>query len=535
MLRVSNIRTEVPMRKTVAALVAKKIRCRVQDIEEVRIVRRSVDARRKPKVYLVFTADIIVRQEARIWRGCRDNKDIKMVTEAPAIAAARGNLPLRQRPIVVGTGPAGLAAAFMLAQYGFAPLVLERGQDVETRTACVEKFRHEGILCEHTNVQFGEGGAGTFSDGKLTTRVNHPLIRNILHILVKAGAPEEILYTYNPHVGTDRLRQVVKNLRHMIMEAGGDVRFASCVTDIICNDRGQVQSVVVNHKEQYDTSVLLLGIGHSARDTYEMLHRHGMAMVFKPFAVGVRIEHEQHVIDRGQYGNTASALGLEPASYALAYHCPDGRSCYSFCMCPGGEVVAAASEAGGVVTNGMSVYARNSGAANSALVVNVTERDIRGTDPLRGIAFQRRYEQLAYAAGGHNYKAPAQTVGDFLRIAAVSPGIHTYMPGVTWTDLSAILPAFVTQTLQEALPYFERKIKGFAAPQVVLTGVETRTSAPVRLLRDENRMSVGTAGLYPIGEGAGYAGGIMSAFLDGMETALTIIRKFKPLEVQVDG
>lgn len=534
MLRVLNIRTAVPMQKPLEALIAKKLRCSRSDISGICIVRRAIDARRKPRIYFVFTVDVSFVDEKKVWKRCRDNKDVRQIAEKPAPEIIPGSETLGARPIVIGTGPSGLAAALALAEHGYAPLVFERGCDVDTRAKDVETFWRGGAFKPESNVQFGEGGAGTFSDGKLTTRINHPLLRQILQTFVDAGAPEEILYAYNPHVGTDVLRRVVKNLRHMIEAKGGEVHFSSCVTAIDRDEAGKVKSVTINGQDEYPASVVVMGVGHSARDTYYMLHDKGVVLEKKPFAVGVRIEHSQDVIDRDQYGCPAEELGLEPADYALVYHSPDGRSCYSFCMCPGGVVVGAASEEGRVVTNGMSLYKRDSGIANSAVVVNVTPDDMGGDGPLAGIEFQRRYEELAYKVGGSNYHAPAQTVGSFLKRpgAAAEGAIHTYRPGVTWADLHDVLPDFVTATLAEALPYFGRRLHGFDDDNVVMTGVETRTSAPVRIVRGDDRMALDTAGLYPVGEGAGYAGGIMSAYLDGLETAVEIIRKYQPLEVK---
>ena len=530
MLRVLNIRTAVPLQKPLEVLVSRKLKCHREAVQTVRVVRRSIDARRKPHIYFVFTLDVEVMNEAAIWTRCQKDKDVRLV-EAPVVPPILpGTVPLAERPIVVGTGPAGLLAALTLAQHGYPPLLLERGQDVDTRTRHVEEFWQSGKFRSDSNVQFGEGGAGTFSDGKLTTRVNHPLIASILEEFIAAGAPEEIRYAYNPHVGTDVLRVVVKNMRQKIEALGGEVRFGSCLTALGIQN-GAVRSVTVNGTEEIPAEVVLLGIGHSARDTYQMLHELGVTMEKKPFAMGVRIEHSQDLIDCAQYGCSASELGLEAADYVLKYHSPEGRAAYSFCMCPGGVVVASASETGMVVTNGMSMYHRDSGIANSALVVNVTAEDV-GDGPLAGIEFQRHYERLAFEAGGRNYHAPAQTVGDFLQRQelGLSPGVHSYRPGITWTDLHGLLPAFVSTTLQEALPYFGRRIRGFDDNDVVMTGVETRTSAPVRIVRNDDRMALATTGLYPIGEGAGYAGGIMSAALDGIETAREIISKYRPLE-----
>lgn len=531
MLRITNLRAAVPMQTSVQALAAKKLRCSVHDIGQITIVRRSVDARRKPRIYLVFTLDVECRDEDTVWRRRKGDKDVRRLAPIEPVEIVPGSAPMMHRPVVVGTGPAGLAAALMLAQYGYRPLVFERGCDVDTRTRDVEAFWQNGVFKSESNVQFGEGGAGTFSDGKLTTRVNHPLLRQILQILADAGAPQEILYAYNPHIGTDVLRRVVKNLRQQIEKLGGTVCFSSKVTSVERNEQGKITAVTVNDTDVYETDTVVMAIGHSARDTYYMLYEKGVRFEKKPFAVGVRIEHDQAVIDRAQYGADASALGLEPADYMLVYHSPEGRSCYSFCMCPGGMVVAAASEEGHVVTNGMSLYKRDSGVANSAVVVNVTADDMEGDSPLAGIEFQRHYEQLAYQAGGSKYYAPAQTVGHFLRRTAINEGpVHSYRPGVTWTDLHGVLPAFVTDTLAQALPYFGRRVHGFDADDVVMTGVEMRTSAPVRMVRGADRAALGTAGLYPVGEGAGYAGGIMSAFLDGMETAIEIIQHYQPLE-----
>lgn len=533
MLRVLNIRTAVPMQKPLEALVAKKLRCRKGDIDKLIIVRRSIDARRKPRIYFVFTVDVSLHHEELIWKHCRDNKDVRRLAAQEGPSIKPGTKPLGHRPVVVGTGPSGLAAAMELARYGYRPLVLERGCDIDTRTKHVEEFWQGGPFRPESNVQFGEGGAGTFSDGKLTTRVNHPLLPHILESFVKAGAPPEIEYAYNPHVGTDILRKVVKNMRQTIEELGGTICFNSCVTEIRRDAKGDICSVIINGTEEVAADVVIMGIGHSARDTYHMLYDQGVQLERKDFAVGVRIEHSQDLIDHSQYGCAAADLGLDAADYALVYHDKDtGRACYSFCMCPGGVVVAAASEEGGVVTNGMSLYKRDSGIANSALVVNVTAEDVGGDTPLAGIEFQRRYEKLAYEAGGATYKAPAQTVGQFL--GRSEPGrmtpVTSYRPGVVWTDLHRVLPEFVTATLGKALPYFGRRIHGFDDNNAVMTGVETRTSAPVRIVRGDDRMAAGTAGLYPVGEGAGYAGGIMSAFLDGLETAIAIINNYKPLE-----
>ncbi|MDF2572105.1 MAG: dependent oxidoreductase family protein, partial [Sporomusa sp.] len=393
----------------------------------------------------------------------------------------------------------------------------------------IADFWRTGKLDEISNVQFGEGGAGTFSDGKLTTRVTDPRMAEVLNIMTAAGAPPEIKYLHKPHIGTDKLREVVKNIRNQIIKLGGDVKFESQLTAVDSKD-GRLTSITINDKN-YPCEVLFLAIGHSARDTYQMLYERRIAMEAKSFAIGVRIEHPQELIDQAQYGISAGHPRLGAADYALVYQDKAaGRAAYSFCMCPGGLVVAAASEVGGVVTNGMSLYKRDSGIANSALAVNVNPVDY-GPHVLDGIEFQRRYERLAFALGGQNYAAPAQTVGDFLAGKSGSSKYlitPSYRPGIVPADLRQCLPEFVTATLARALPDFGRKIRGFDHANAVMTGVETRTSAPVRLTRGKDFVSINTAGLYPVGEGAGYAGGIMSAALDGMNAAISFIEEYKP-------
>ena len=455
-------------------------------------------------------------------------KDVSVFTPEDPESIVYGNVPLAHRPVVMGFGPAGMLAAFYLAREGYRPIVLERGQDVDTRSQDVETFWKEGVFKPESNVQFGEGGAGTFSDGKLTTRVTHPRLHEISKYFVEFGAPEEILYKHKPHVGTDKLRTMVKAMRERIIEWGGEVRFGAKVTDLFI-ENNLIVGVEVNDNERIDTTVVLSGVGHSARDTYEMLHKRNVEMTAKPFAIGVRIEHDQAVIDESQYGVEPSSLGLGAAEYSLVYHDKEtGRTAYSFCMCPGGQVVASASENGGVVVNGMSLYARDSGVANSAIVVNVGPEDF-GNHPLDGVAFQREWERKAYELGGSNFHAPAQTVGQFLGLSqapSVQDSTYSYEPGVVNCDLHDCLPPFVTSVLERALPYWGRRIHGFDNPAVCMTGVETRTSAPLRMGRNEDRVSPTVGGFYPMGEGAGYAGGIMSAALDGAETAILCMAKY---------
>jgi len=530
LLRIINMRVLLGNETSIHKLAAKRLKIPPQAVLEVVIVRKALDARRKTNISFVYTLDVkVALSEGQVLARLKGDKDISVANEYIPEVIAAGQIKLINPPVVVGLGPAGMLAALTLAQHGYKPIVLERGRNIEQRTRDVSKFWQTGEFDANSNVQFGEGGAGTFSDGKLTTRVNDPLMRRVLDIFIKAGAPPEIAYLHKPHIGTDKLRDVVKYIRQEIIALGGQVEFEAKVTDIDIKD-GQLQGLIVNEHRYVPCSAALFGIGHSARDTYAMLHQRGVAMEAKAFAIGVRIEHPQDVIDTSQYSASAGHPQLKAADYALVYHAKDtGRTAYSFCMCPGGLVVAAASEIGGVVTNGMSLYNRASGIANSALVVNVTPEDFGG-GILDGIHFQRKYEQLAFSCGGSNYHAPIQTVGDFVAgttgstVCKVKP---SYRPGVVAADLRQCLPDFVTDTLAQALPEFERKIKGFAHPEVIMTGVETRTSAPVRIIRKNDYISLNTEGFYPIGEGAGYAGGIMSAALDGLNSAIAIIKQYK--------
>ncbi|MBP2641669.1 MAG: hypothetical protein H6Q66_2620 [Firmicutes bacterium] len=531
MLRIANFRVSIDDSTPLVQLVSRKLKIPQQEICGVSINRKALDARRKKNICFVYSLDVRTTSfEKRILAKLGENRDVTLVDETiPEEELFCGKTLLDHPPVVIGFGPAGMLAALKLAEYGFRPLVLERGRNIDRRTQDVANFWRTGNFDAVSNVQFGEGGAGTFSDGKLTTRVHDPRMREVLELFVAAGAPAEICYHHKPHIGTDKLRSVVKNIRNKIIQLGGQVEFESQITDLTIRN-GKLLGITINGSQEVPCNVVLAGIGHSARDTYQMLYSRGVAMEAKPFAIGVRIEHPQHIIDLAQYGSSAGHPALGPADYALVYHSAgSGRTAYSFCMCPGGSVVAAASEDGGVVTNGMSLYNRNSGIANSALVVNVNAEDF-GPGVLSGIEFQRHYEQLAYRLGGGNYSAPVQTVKNFLAGTVNHSKFlakPSYRPGVTAADLRGCLPNFVSATLAEALPAFNGKIKDFAHGDAVMTGVETRTSAPVRILRATGGQSVNVSGLYPIGEGAGYAGGIMSAALDGLNAAISIIKEYQ--------
>ena len=532
LLRVNNLRVSLLNEASPKELASKKLGIRKQNIIKANILRRAVDARRKSNICLVYHLLLELDCDEKTANRLLKDGNVSLWHDEIIPESVYGEEQLCERPIVIGAGPAGLLAAYMLAKHGYKPLLLERGKAVAQRLADVQKFWLKGQFDPESNVQFGEGGAGTFSDGKLTTRVNDPVMNDILKIFVEAGAPQEILSEQKPHVGTDKLRVMVTGLAASIRELGGEVRYGQQVVDFTMAD-GKINGVVLKNNEKLSSNAVVLACGHSARDTYAMLAQRNIAIEAKPFAIGVRIEHPQELIDRAQYGEFAGHPKLGAADYALVYHNKDNaRTAYSFCMCPGGLVVAAASESCGVVTNGMSMHKRDSGIANSALVVNVGTKDF-GNGPLAGIEFQRRYEELAFTAGGGSYCAPAQNVKSFL--VGASPSLSTsfaptYRPGLVPYDLAKVLPGYVADTLREGLLDFERKIKGFAGDSGLLTGVETRTSAPVRILRsDEDKQSCSHKGLYPAGEGAGYAGGIMSAALDGYHVAQAIMKRFKPL------
>ncbi len=489
------------------------------------LYRRSIDARHG-KIYKVCSVLIDGVPEEKAFAEHLQMPSVRYKSDA-VFAPVYGSKPLRCRPVVAGLGPAGLFCAYLLAEHGYRPVVLERGGALQQRDAAVRRFWSEGTLDPECNIQFGEGGAGTYSDGKLTTRINDPLCETVLRLLHQNGAPDEILRLAKPHIGTDLLKGVVSAMRRQIERQGGTVHFWTPLTGLVVR-QGQLEAVLADG-QPLACERAVLAIGHSARDTFQMLYESGIALQPKPFSVGVRIEHAQQAIDRALYGRLAGHAALPPAEYALS-HREGGRACYSFCMCPGGAVVAAASEAGGVVTNGMSCHARNGPNANAALAVSVGPEDFEDRTPLGGIAFQRAIERAAYAQTG-GFHAPCQTVGDFLRgVPSTGPGgvRPTYTAGVAFGEISPVFPAFITDMLRGSLPVFGRKIRGFDGADALLTAPETRTSSPVRISRNEALSSVSAAGLIPCGEGAGFAGGIMSAAVDGLRAALCIMKEFAP-------
>jgi len=524
MLRLTDI--QLPLDHTEAALrqaVLKKLAIVDEDLLRIDICKRSVDARKKSAINLIYTLDIATRIDDQLLEQFHADRNLTRTPDCSYRLIAQTNGQSFERPVVIGTGPCGLFAGLVLAQMGFRPIILERGKAVRERTKDTWGLWRKRDLKPESNVQFGEGGAGTFSDGKLYSQIRDPrhLARKVLTEFVKAGAPEEILYVNKPHIGTFRLVKVVEAMRASIIELGGEVRFNQKVVDIH-RENGAVQGVILENGEQISTNHVVLAIGHSARDTFEMLFKRGIYIEAKPFSVGFRVEHPQSLIDRCRFGANAGHPILGAADYKLVHHAKNGRSVYSFCMCPGGTVVAATSEPNRVVTNGMSQYSRNERNANSAIVVGITPEDYPG-NPLAGIPFQRALESHAYILGGSNYNAPGQLVGDFIagrastEFGAVLP---SYKPGVQLGDLSSALPDYAIAAIREALPAFDKQIRGFAMHDAVLTGVETRTSSPIRIKRnDDDLQSVNTRGLFPAGEGAGYAGGILSAAVDGIRVA----------------
>ncbi|MFQ3331743.1 MAG: putative FAD-dependent dehydrogenase [Oceanospirillaceae bacterium] len=523
MIRISNL--QLPLDHNDQALnlaILARLSIQADDLLDYVVHRRGYDARKKSNIVLIYTLDVNTNQNERLLATFADDQLIKISPDMSYKFVAKARANVQQRPLVIGFGPCGLLAGLVLAQMGYKPIILERGAAVRQRTKDTFGFWRKKILNTESNVQFGEGGAGTFSDGKLYTQVKDPnhYSRKVLAEFVSAGAPEEILFVSKPHIGTFRLVSMVEKMRAQIVELGGQIRFDARVDEVHIND-GQINGVTLAGGEVIHSNHVALAIGHSARDTFKMLFDKNVYIEAKPFSIGFRIEHPQSAIDEARFGKNAGNEILGAADYKLVHHCDNGRSVYSFCMCPGGTVVAAASEPHQVVTNGMSQYSRAERNANSAIVVGIDPSDYPG-DALAGIELQRQLERNAYQLGGENYDAPAQKVGDFLKgkssekLGSVEP---SYKPGIKLTDLSGALPDFCIEAIREAIPVFNRKVKGFALADALLTGVETRTSAPICIKRGKDMQSINTTGLYPAGEGAGYAGGIMSAAIDGIKIA----------------
>lgn len=508
-------------------LIILKYKIKENQISSFYIHKKAVDARKKDNIFFVYTIEMSSPIEELIIK--KDKNDVSVAPNMSYPEVIIGTDELKNRPIVIGFGPSGIFAALFLARWGYKPVVLERGLDVDNRSIKVDKLFKQGEFTSNGNILFGEGGAGTFSDGKLTTSSTDIRIRYMLETFVKHGADPEIMYINKPHIGTDVLRRVIKSIREEIISLGGEVRFASQVTDFVI-ENNEVKGVVVNGEEVISSDVVIMGLGHSARDTFSLLYNKGLNMVQKPFSMGVRIEHSQKMINESQYGKFATAPNLGAADYKLAYHASNGRSAYTFCMCPGGYVVCSSSEEGLLATNGMSEHKRDNVNANSGFLVNVDPSDFGSNHPLAGIELQREIERKAFIAGGSNYCAPIQKVGDFLNdkettfLGNVKP---SYQPGYKFAKMTDILPRFITDTMKEALLDFDKKIKGFASDDAIMTGVETRSSSPVRITRTENHES-NIKGLYPMGEGAGFAGGITTSAVDGLKTAEQVIKKYKP-------
>ena len=520
MLRINNLK--MPLSATAQDLkqaTAQKLNCQIKDLSGFNITKKSVDARNKQNVHFVYSVDC--DETIRI----SQDKDIEKIEPPEKLIYKIKNNGIR--PVVVGSGPAGMFAGLALAEAGLKPIIIERGSEVDIRRQEVDTFWKLGKLNPESNVQFGEGGAGTFSDGKLTTGIKKDKFTNkVIKELHLAGAPQEILYLAKPHIGTDNLRIVVKNIRKKIISLGGEYYFNSKLNDLIIKDNKIIAVQVLHNHEisEISTNKVFLAIGHSARDTFEMLYKRGIYMEQKPFAVGARIEHKQFDINKAQYGKFADNPYLGAADYKMAVHLANGRSVYTFCMCPGGQVVAAASEVGRVVTNGMSEFARNKENANAALLVGVNSIDFGSEHPLAGMYFQRKLEEQAFILGGKNYFAPAQSVGDFLhnkkstKAKSIQP---SYAPNITWSNFSKLFPPVIYETLQMGIVEMGRKLRGFDNPDAVLTGVESRSSSPVRIVRDETFQS-NIKGLYPCGEGAGYAGGITSSAADALKVIYSL-------------
>lgn len=526
-LPIENAQSLIHQTDEIKPALLKRLEIAENDLIHFEIFKRGVDARKSHAILYVYSLDVEVKNEEKILARFRKDAHVKPAPDTSYKFVATTEVTPQLRPVIVGFGPAGIFAALILAQSGFKPIVLERGKEVRKRTQDTWGLWRKSTLNPESNVQFGEGGAGTFSDGKLYSQIKDPKHygRKVIQEFVKAGAPEEIMYVSHPHIGTFRLVGMVEEMRKTITELGGEIRFESRVDDIVI-ENNQVQAVVLQTGERLATNHLVLAVGHSARDTFEMIYNRGIYIEAKPFSIGFRIEHPQSIIDKARYGKSYSEdllTKLGAADYKLVHHAKNGRSVYSFCMCPGGTVVAATSEPNRVVTNGMSQYSRNERNANAGIVVGITPEQDYPDHPLAGMELQRKLESQAFIAGGSNYHAPGQLIGDFLQnrpstqFGEVTP---SYKPGVHLTNLASVLPEFAITAIREAIPEFAKQVKGFDLADGVLTGVETRTSSPIRIKRDDDSLeSINTKGLYPCGEGAGYAGGILSAGVDGIKVA----------------
>ena len=524
MIRITNVK--LPLDHNEDQLhqeILKTLEINEEQLIDFTVFRRGFDARSKHQITLLYTIDLTTDNDPAVLDAHSDNQNVRVTPDMSYKYVAKAPENLTERPVVVGFGPCGIFVGLVLAEMGYNPIILDRGKEVRERTKDTFGFWRSKTLNTESNVQFGEGGAGTFSDGKLWTQVKDKKHygRKVMQDFVDAGAPEEILYVSKPHIGTFKLVGMVEKMRAKIIELGGEIRFSSRVDDLHIED-GQLTGLTLSNGDQIKSKYIALATGHSARDTFEMLHKKGVHIEAKSFSIGFRVEHNQSVIDDVLFGKNAGNPILGAADYKLVHHCKNGRSVYSFCMCPGGTVVAATSEEHRVVTNGMSQYSRNERNANAAIVVGIDPSDYPSDSPLAGIELQRQLESAAYRLGGENYDAPAQLVGDYLASTAsdhVGKVEPSYKPGIKLTDLTKILPDYCRVALQEAIPAFNKKISGFAMKEALLTGVETRTSSPVSIKRDANYQSVNTKGLYPAGEGAGYAGGIMSAAIDWIKVA----------------
>ncbi|USD65403.1 NAD(P)/FAD-dependent oxidoreductase [Vibrio sp. SCSIO 43136] len=524
MIRLNEIKLPLDHEEeALTAAITKKLGISEDQVISYNVFKRGYDARKKTHILLIYTLDVIVENEAQLLEQFSNDPHVKQTPDMEYKFVAKAPENLTERPVVIGFGPCGLFAALILAQAGFKPIVVERGKEVRERTKDTFGFWRKRTLNTESNVQFGEGGAGTFSDGKLYSQVKDPNFygRKVVNEFVAAGAPEEILYVSKPHIGTFKLVTMIEKMRAKIIELGGEIRFSTRVDDIHMEGE-QITGLTLSNGEEIKSRYVVLAVGHSARDTFEMLYDRGVFMEAKPFSVGFRIEHKQSMIDEARFGPNAGNPILGAADYKLVHHCKNGRTVYSFCMCPGGTVVAATSEENRVVTNGMSQYSRAERNANAAIVVGIDPERDYPEHPLAGIELQRKLESGAYVLGGETYDAPAQKVGDFLKgrdPSAIGDVEPSFTPGIHLTDISKALPDFAIEAIREAIPAFDRKIKGFASEDALLTGVETRTSSPVCIKRGKDFQSVNLKGFYPAGEGAGYAGGILSAGIDGIKVA----------------